>query len=130
MHEYGLMESVLERAAEIVARESGGTVSRIRVEIGELAFASRESLEAAFASLTAGTKMAGTRLELVEVPARLRCDLCGREGPPRDFGIEGPQDIAPPICGACGSLLTVLQGGGVSLSEVAFLDSRAGPAVA
>jgi hydrogenase nickel incorporation protein HypA/HybF len=121
MHEYGLMESVLERAREVVARGGGRSVSRIRIDVGELAFASRESLETAFASLTAGTAVEGARLEFVEVPARLRCDGCAREGSLPDFGLEDQRDVAPPICAACGSLLTVLRGGGVSLSEVAFI---------
>ncbi len=126
MHEYGLMEAVLERAGEIVARGGGRSVSRIRVDVGELAFASRESLETAFASLTAGTAMQGARLDLVQVPARLRCEGCAHEGSPRDFGLEDPRDVAPAICAACGSLLAVLRGGGVSLSEVAFLASDDG----
>ncbi len=121
MHEYGLMEAVLDRAREIVARAYGESVSRIRVEVGELAFATRECLETAFASLTAGSDLKGARLELVEAPARLRCDGCGLEGSARDFALEGPQDASPPICTGCGSILTVLQGGGVTLSEVAFL---------
>ncbi len=121
MHEYGLMEAVLDRAREIVSRACGESVSRIRVEVGELAFASRESLETAFTALTAGTDLERARLELVGAPARLRCGGCGRDGSAGDFGLEGPEDASPPICMACGSVLTVLQGGGLTLSEVAFL---------
>ena len=121
MHEYGLMESVLDRAREIVSKARGESVSRIRVEVGELAFASRESLETAFAALTAGTDLERARLELVGAPARLRCGVCDRDGSAGDFGLEGPEDASPPICRGCGSILTVLQGGGLTLSEVAFL---------
>jgi len=127
MHEYGLMESVLERASEIVSLRGGESVSRIRVEVGEMAFASRESLEAAFASLIAGTPIEGARLEIVEVPARLRCTGCGRAGSLQDFGLDGDVDVAAPICAGCGSLLTALQGGGVSLTEIAFLAPDGAP---
>jgi hydrogenase nickel incorporation protein HypA/HybF len=116
MHEFGLMEDVVRHALDVVEREGAGPATRVLLEVGEYARASRASLEAAFDVLTRGTAIEGARMEIVDIPARLRCEACGLEGTPEKLEVEA--DPALLLCPDCGGLLSVTQGGGVVLKAV------------
>lgn len=121
MHEYGLMEAVVARALEEAQRGRATSVARVSVDVGELAFASHEALETAFRSLAKGTLLEGSALELRDVPARIRCDGCGIEGSAEAFDLLGEHETFVPFCLRCGALLTVLEGRGVSLVQMALV---------
>lgn len=122
MHEYGLMQDVVALALETCLERGGLKPLRVRVQVGEFAFASRESLETAFEILTRGTTLEGVALDLVGVSGHARCEGCGFEGSSADIGPEVSDPPAILLCPRCGSPLLVTAGAGVGLAEVQLQD--------
>lgn len=90
VHELALTEDVVKMVAE---RLGSRRVARVRLAVGRWMAVSPEAMQFCFDACTRGTTLDGARLEIEEVPARLRCRSCGQESEPED-GL--------PLC-ACGS---------------------------
>lgn len=116
MHEYGIMASLLERAEDEARTRGATSVERIRVDLGQLAGMTREALETAFQALSRREPFQGARLEIIEVPARVRCEAC--DPPTASRAFPPSSDAALPLCPECGAFFTVLQGADVSLTAV------------
>jgi hydrogenase nickel incorporation protein HypA/HybF len=99
MHELALSRSILE----IARRHAGGRpVVSVRVEVGHLRQVVPETLERCFAVVAAEGGLAGATLEIVEIPAEVRCRACGGRTVLERFELR---------CAACGgSDLEVLAG--------------------
>jgi hydrogenase nickel incorporation protein HypA/HybF len=77
MHEFGLMQSVLENV-ETSAREAGATrVTEIRLVIGKMREVVPDALEFAFEALAPDTLSAEARLVTTTIAPRSRCLQCG-----------------------------------------------------
>ena len=76
MHEFSLMASVLDIAAEEMERHGASRLTLLRLRYGELDHVQPDSMRMAFEAMTGGTPSEGARLELVEEPLLLRCPLC------------------------------------------------------
>ena len=110
MHEYGLMQDVVNVALASCGREPDRRVARVQVEVGEFAVASQESLETAFEILTRGTSLEGSALEISRVPGRAACEACGFEGSASDLGDQVSEPPVLLLCPACGSPLLIKTG--------------------
>ena len=76
MHEFSLMASVLDIAAEEMKRHGASRLTLLRLRYGELDNVQPDSMRMAFDAMTGGTPSEGARLELVEEPLLLRCPIC------------------------------------------------------
>jgi hydrogenase nickel incorporation protein HypA/HybF len=94
VHELSLVASVFEVLEEEARRHGAARVTRVVLKVGLLSGAVPELLESAFDAYKKGTIAAAARLEIVRVPARLRCPDCGGEA------VREESDFA---CAACGS---------------------------
>jgi hydrogenase nickel incorporation protein HypA/HybF len=102
MHEFGLMQSVLEKV-EASAREAGAErVTEIRLVIGEMREVVDEAMEFAFEALAPGTLSADARLVMTRVIPKSRCLQCGHSFEHDRFHWS---------CPACDSLSTELMAG-------------------
>lgn len=122
MHEYGLMQDVVNLALETCRSEGDRAVMRVRIEVGEFAVASRESLETAYEILTRGTPLEGSSLEIAEVPGHAVCEACGFAGSAADLGDEVSEPPALLLCPHCGSPVLVTAGAGIALVSVQLKD--------
>ena len=122
MHEYGLMQDVVNRVLEASAQDRDRGVARVRIEVGAFAVASRESLETAYEVLTRGTALEGSVLEISEVPGHAICPGCGFEGSAGDIGEELCEPPSLVLCPRCGSPLHVTEGAGIALVSVQLMD--------
>lgn len=122
MHEYGFMRDVVDRVLEECRNADGRVATRVRIEVGEFAVASRESLETAFEVLTRGTPLEGSALEIVEVPGHAVCPACAFEGSAADLGEELSEPPALVLCPRCGSPLLVTSGAGIALVHIQLED--------
>lgn len=122
MHEYGLMQEVVNAALETCRRQGGRPAARVRIEVGEFAVATRESLETAFEILTRGTLLEHAVLEIAEVPGWAVCGACGFQGSAADLGDELSEPPALVLCPACASPLLVKEGAGLALIDVQLTD--------
>lgn len=133
MHEYGFMRDVVDRALEECRSDQARVAIRVRIEVGEFAVASRESLETAYEVLTRGTPLERSALEIVEVAGHAVCPACGFEGAASDLGDELSEPPAILLCPRCGSPLQVTAGAGIALVSVQLEDrgrlTEGGPVV-
>jgi hydrogenase nickel incorporation protein HypA/HybF len=74
VHEFGLCEGVLEA---VRTRAGGRPVSGIRVRCGVRHAVDPESMAQAFSFVAAGTEADGAAVDVVTVPATMRCRACG-----------------------------------------------------
>ena len=91
MHELALARSIVAIAEEAA---NGRRVRRVTVEVGALSGVMPQALSFCFDAVVMDSAINGATLELVELPARARCDACGAE-------FEQAHFISP--CSACGS---------------------------
>ncbi len=82
MHEFGLAEGLLDTVRR---RAAGRPVRRVRLRAGVRHGIDAPSIAQAFDILAQGTEAEGATVDLVTVPARLRCRSCGRTGETYDL---------------------------------------------
>lgn len=93
MHELSLVSAIADKALEVLERESASRLVSVRLRLGVLSCARRESLEFCFPLATRDTPLAGARLEIVDDPMVLSCRTCG----------ERTEQMNPTVaCAACG----------------------------
>ena len=98
MHEYSLIQSLVERVeAEAVAR-SASAVHQLRVRIGEDAGVDVELFKTAYLTFRERTVCEHAALEVVLVPVEWACDACGRR-------IERGRPLRCPDCLAPATLI-------------------------
>jgi hydrogenase nickel incorporation protein HypA/HybF len=106
MHELSLCRSIVEVSRR---HAQGRPVAVVRVKVGHLRQVVPATLERCFALVVAETELAGAVLEVLEIPAEVRCRECGA------VTVLGRFELR---CGDCGgSELDVVAG------EELFVDS-------
>jgi hydrogenase nickel incorporation protein HypA/HybF len=78
MHEYSIVESLLQRVDAEARKHGPCTVSRIQVSIGELAGVEPDLLESAYTVFRERTICENATLEIQRVEARWSCPTCDR----------------------------------------------------
>ena len=81
MHEYSVIQSLVDSVEAQVAQHPGAIVKRLRVSIGELSGVDTTLLASAYEVFRGGTVCEEALLEIVPVKARWTCKTCGREIP-------------------------------------------------
>jgi hydrogenase nickel incorporation protein HypA/HybF len=76
VHEYGLIQSLIDRVEAEAHKHGARAVRRLRVRLGELAGVDGALLSAAWETFRERTLCSGAPLELVPVPARWECARC------------------------------------------------------
>lgn len=116
MHEVAIGERIVLAALEELEGMASKpqTVSSIRVVMGGLHQVVPEYLQSAYAALTAGTLLDGSRLRLKVLPVKVQCRQCGWNGA-----------IQPPVfaCRDCGEFhVDVVQGRELYLDQMEVSD--------
>ena len=94
MHEYSLIQSLVERVeAEAVAR-SASAVHRLRVRIGEDAGVDVELFKTAYHTFRERTVCEHAELDVVMVPVAWACNACGERIEP-GLPLRCPECLAP-----------------------------------
>lgn len=114
MHEFSLMASVLDMAAEELGRHGAHRLKLLRLRCGELDKVQPEAMHLAFESMISGTDSEGAILEITEEELVLRCPLCGHSFHPHDKS----KMYCP--CPACGgqTAFNVERGEGIFLDHL------------
>jgi hydrogenase nickel incorporation protein HypA/HybF len=93
VHELSLCGSI----ANIVGRHAEGRpVSVINIQIGQLRQVVPDTLVYCWELVSEGTPLAGSRIEVEAVPARMRCRACGH--------VAEVGDLPVFVCRDCGSI--------------------------
>ncbi len=85
MHELSIAQGILDIVQQYVPEDQAAGVRSVRVRIGPLSGIVPESLDFSFGAIVAGTPWRDAKLDLVLVPARLRCNGCTRESEAREL---------------------------------------------
>ncbi|MCB2154578.1 hydrogenase maturation nickel metallochaperone HypA [bacterium] len=117
MHEYTLMENVIETVEQDLAAQGHDTsagISAISFRIGMLEMHSVESFRQAFDWITKGTILEGAALDFEVIPSRIACEKCGYKAD-LSMGDADCHDPSPVIaCPECGAVTPVQGGRGVT----------------
>jgi hydrogenase nickel incorporation protein HypA/HybF len=108
MHEYSIVQALLDRVEVEARAHSATSVHRLRVQIGEQSGVEPDLLEAAFEMARMRTICETARLEIVSVAAQWACRVCGA-------------DIAPGQvlrCSLCDSPARLVSGDEIVLERI------------
>jgi hydrogenase nickel incorporation protein HypA/HybF len=78
MHEYSIVQALVERVGAEAQAQGASAVHRLSVRIGELSGVDPGLLATAYDTFRERTICAGARLDLQVVPARWECPECGQ----------------------------------------------------
>jgi hydrogenase nickel incorporation protein HypA/HybF len=81
MHEYSIVQALMERVGAEARARGATTVHRLSVQIGELAGVDVALLTTAYETFRERTICADAALDVRTVPARWECPGCGRAIP-------------------------------------------------
>ena len=108
MHEYSIVQALLERVAGEAHRHGAASVHRLTVTVGELAGVETTLLATAYDTFRHGTVCAGAPLDIRTVKARWECPSC-RKALPRGAVL---------CCAACGKAAQLAAGDEIVLETV------------
>ncbi len=77
MHEYSIVQALVERVEAEARARRAATVHRLSISIGELSGVDIELLTTAFATFRARTICEHAELDVQSIPARWECQGCG-----------------------------------------------------
>jgi hydrogenase nickel incorporation protein HypA/HybF len=80
LHELSIALSLVEGAEEEVSRQGGGHVCSVYLKLGPLSGVVKEGLLFSYDLACEGTSLEGSSLIIEDMPVRLDCERCGREG--------------------------------------------------
>lgn len=117
MHELSLATSLVEIASEKASALGDVQVEALHLRLGALAGVVPDALRFSFELAAEGTRVAGARLEITEVPLTVRCPACNEERTLAGFPLVCPVCKAPtPV---------VLHGRELELSALEVRDGAA-----
>jgi hydrogenase nickel incorporation protein HypA/HybF len=90
MHEMSIVEALLEAVGREAQAYPAMRVQTVRVRIGSLRLVVPETLKFCYAAATGETALAGSVIEIEEVPARARCPGCSAEFPVKENWFQCP----------------------------------------
>lgn len=95
MHEFSLMQSALETAAQKTRAAGASQIHRLKLRVGKLSGVVPEALSSAFTALKNETLASAAELEIEEVPAVCWCAGCAAEFETADWKYECPRCHEP-----------------------------------
>ncbi len=117
MHEMSIAMAVVGQVEE-AAPEAGSAVSRVELEVGELAGVVPDALGFCFELACAGTVLEGAELVVRSVPARARCGACTG-----DWAVGMPPALCCPTC-ARATEVELLSGRELRILTVTWEDAQ------
>ena len=94
MHELSIANQVIEIVSSHARDEDAETVLAVTLRIGSLTCVHKDALEFSFELASQGTIAEGARLELIDVPVSIYCEVCQAV-----VQLPGIQSFRCPACG-------------------------------
>jgi len=111
MHEYSLMNKIVESVIEEANRRKAKSVSEVHIVIGELAFVGEEQASMWFNLLKENTILKRAKLFIEQEKGKVRCPNCSYEGSIENLDVANHHAAFPAIgCPRCGSPVEIISG--------------------
>jgi len=120
------MQRVIETTLEQLERQgvcSPGSVKEVILKVGALEVHSEASFRQAYQLLVKGTILEKSPLNLVLVPATMKCPMCHYNGPCPEGQADGHDPMPYAECPSCGTVSGLLGGRGVESVELLLDDT-------
>ena len=78
MHEYSIVQALLDQVEAVAARNGGGVVHHLYVKLGDLAGVDSDLLQTAYDTFRAGTVCDSAALTIERIRPRWACPRCDR----------------------------------------------------
>lgn len=108
MHEFSIVQALLERVDHEAAAHDASRVHRVRIAIGELSGVEIDLLRSAYEVIRHRTRCEQAELDVRRVEAQWECSRCGAAIP------RG----APLRCGRCGGRARLASGDEIVLDQI------------
>ncbi len=79
MHELSIALSIIEGVEEEIARRQDAHVAAVHLKLGPLSGVVKDALLFSYDLACEGTRLAGSRLEIEEIPVVVYCPVCRQE---------------------------------------------------
>jgi len=76
MHEFGIAKNIFDAVIEEVKKREISRVISIKLEVGKLTAIVPSALEFCFETITEGTLLEGSKLDIVDIPLKMKCKKC------------------------------------------------------
>lgn len=111
MHEFSIASGLVEKLLDFAQQHPDKQVVEVRVAIGEFTQIEEEQLCFCYESIISEMPIAGSRLRIEQVPAKVRCSHCSYEGTPKYWeGILSGAPVATLQCPGCGKAAEAIAG--------------------
>jgi hydrogenase nickel incorporation protein HypA/HybF len=108
MHEYSIVQALIDQVEAVAAQNGGGAVHHIYVKLGDLAGVDPTLLQTAYDTFRAGTICERAPLSIERVLARWQCPRCG-------FSLSRGASLR---CSSCGTPARLAVGDEILLQRI------------
>jgi len=91
MHEISIVEALLTTVRSELRSHRGACVCTVRIRVGALRLVQPAALQFCYETAIRDTPLANSRLEIQQVDAAARCDVCSLEFPVEESWFECPR---------------------------------------
>jgi hydrogenase nickel incorporation protein HypA/HybF len=120
MHELSIALGIVDVAAEALARNGGGRVEAVHLKLGPLSGVIKAALLSAYELATEESLLAGSHLEIEDVPVEINCPICR--------AIRPVQSIQQMRCRECGTLCAdIVRGRELEVVALEIVDEQPAP---
>jgi hydrogenase nickel incorporation protein HypA/HybF len=85
MHEFSIVQSIVDIALESAALNNIEYISAVEVEVGQASGVMPEAMEFAWEAAIAGTLLSKALLKIKQIPLKVKCGICRHQYQPEDI---------------------------------------------
>lgn len=122
MHELSVVSGLVESVLDFVESHDIKKVTKVRLQVGELAQFEAEQLRFCYAAMIEQTAIAGSTLEIETIPAEVSCAHCSYHGPPKywDGALAGAR-VPTLQCPTCGYVAEAVCGHECAIKSIQYV---------
>jgi len=114
MHELSVAQEILGIVDQYLPNPVPNSVKFVKINVGKLANILTDSLTFCYEALTEGTALAGSKLQITELPVKILCVRCNKESE------IDPLIFACPVCG--NNQIKIISGTELRVDEIELDD--------
>lgn len=121
MHEFSIATDIAGTLSEFAAAHPDKEILKVHLQIGELTCVSAQQLQFCYESIITEAGLQKSVLEIEIIPAAVRCECCGYEGPSHRWDDALTVSVPTLQCPRCGQLAVATAGHECAIKSIQFL---------